>query len=230
MAGTESFPMEAFDAWAPVETHPWVIGDFVWTGMDYLGEAGIGNVQTVPDSVNLPFGMPWPWFNAFCGDIDLCGFKKPQSYYRDVVWNLSSLEMAVHSPVPEGITEKPSGWGWPDERQSWTWPGLDGKTMRVSVYSRCPEASLELNGRNLGKKTCSRESKWTAVFDVPYSPGVLQAYGWMDGKKIVSRSLRTAGPGRGIRLIPDRNVIRPDRNDWLTSRSRSSMHQNSRAG
>jgi len=213
MVGTESFPMEAFESWNPVEKNPWVIGDFVWTGMDYLGEAGIGNVQAVPDSVNPQFGMPWPWFNAFCGDIDLCGFKKPQSYYRDVVWDRSSLEMAVHAPMAEGLVEKPSLWGWPDERRSWTWPGLEAKIMKVSVYSRCPEVRLELNGEPVGEKRISPDSKWTAVFDVPYSPGILRASGLVDGKEAVSRSLRTAGPAHRIRLIPDRNVIRPDRND-----------------
>lgn len=213
MAGTESFPMEAFDSWNQVEAHPWVIGDFVWTGMDYLGEAGIGNVQAVPDSVNPSFGMPWPWFNAYCGDIDLCGFKKPQSYYRDVLWDQSQLEMAVHAPVPAGLAEKPSLWGWPDERQSWTWPGEEGKALRVSVYSRCPSVSLELNGERIGEKPSSADSKWTAVFDVPYAPGILRASGCVDGTETVSRSLRTAGPGRRIRLTPDRNIIRAERND-----------------
>ena len=61
--------------------------------------------------------MPWPWFNAWCGDIDVCGFKKPQSFYRDVVWRRSQIEMMVHTPIPEGSRERVSGWGWPDEAQ-----------------------------------------------------------------------------------------------------------------
>jgi len=213
MAGTESIPMEAFDNWRQVETQPWVIGDFVWTAMDYLGEAGIGNVQAVPDSVNPAFGMPWPWFNAYCGDIDLCGFKKPQSFYRDVVWNRSDLEMAVHAPIPEGLTEKSSYWGWPDERQSWTWPGQEGKLLKVSVYSRCALVRLELNGNRIGEKPVSADSKWTAVFDVPYAPGILRASGHIDEKESVVRSFRTSGSGRRIRLTADRNLIRCDRND-----------------
>jgi beta-galactosidase len=204
--------MEAFDSWNRVEA-PWVIGDFVWTGMDYLGEAGIGNALAVPDSINPPFGMPWPWFNAYCGDLDLCGFKKPQSYYRDVLWGQSRLEMAVHAPIPAGLVEKPSLWGWPDERQSWTWPGEEGKALRVSVYSRCQSVRLELNGEKIGEKQLSADSKWTAVFDVPYAPGILRASGRVDGRETVSRSLRTAGPGHRIRLTPDRNIIRADRND-----------------
>jgi beta-galactosidase len=213
MAGTESVPMEAFENWRQAETQPWVIGDFVWTAMDYLGEAGIGNAQAVPDSINPAFGMPWPWFNAFCGDIDLCGFKKPQSYYRDVVWNRSNLEMAVHSPVPEGLTEKPSYWGWPDERQSWTWPGQEGKNLKVSVYSRGALVRLALNGNRIGEKPVSADTKWTAVFDVPFAPGTLTASAYDDGKEIASRSFNTAGSGYRVRLAPDRSLLRRNRND-----------------
>ena len=88
---------------------PYVIGDFVWTGMDYLGEAGIG--QASLDSVQMAF----PWFNGYCGDLDLIGSKKPQSFYRDVVWGRSQLEMAVEQPAPEGHEWVLSKWGWRNE-------------------------------------------------------------------------------------------------------------------
>jgi beta-galactosidase len=213
MLGTESFPLEAFENWREVERNPWVIGDFVWTGMDYLGESGIGNAQFVPDSAKIEFAMPWPWFNAYCGDIDICGFKKPQSYFRDVVWGRSLLEMAVHAPAPDGLREKVSLWGWPDERQSWTWPGEEGKTLRVSVYSRCPSVHLELNGIPVAEKSVSEEMKWTAQFDVPYSPGELRATGFMDGRPAASKSFRTAGAPKRLKLTSDRSAIRSDRND-----------------
>ena len=75
MVCTESFPSDVFNGWTKVETHPYVIGDFVWTAINYLGESGIGH--TVLDNEKNGQLMPWPWFNAFCGDLDLCGFKKP---------------------------------------------------------------------------------------------------------------------------------------------------------
>ena len=80
--------------------------------------------------------MTFPWFNAWCGDIDLIGGKKPQSYYRDIVWNRSKMEMLVHSPVPEGHKEAISYWGWPDELPSYTFPGAEGKQLQVHVYTR----------------------------------------------------------------------------------------------
>ena len=211
MMATESYPKDFFDYWTLVEKHPYIIGDFVWTAMDYFGESGIGHTWLSNEKDS--FLEPWPWHNAWCGDIDVCGFKKPQSYYRDVVWGRSQIEMAVHSPMPEGIHENVSGWGWPNETRSWNWPGRDGKLMQVAIYSRCDSVRLELNGKVIGEKPVSAATKLTAKFDVPYQPGELRAFGLMNGKVIANVSLRTAGEPKEIRLTADRYAIRADRND-----------------
>ena len=211
MVTTESFPKDLFDYWTAVENHPYVIGDFVWTAMDYLGESGIGHAGL--DHPKHEWNQPWPWFNAFCGDLDLCGFKKPQSYYRDVVWKQSPLTMAVHAPVPAGRTEKISDWGWPDEQQSWTWPGQEGKPLQVAVYSRCEKVRLELNGKIIGEKPVSEATKLTVHFEVPYAPGELRATGFIGGKEIAHVSFHTTGAPEKLRLTPDRSIIRNDRND-----------------
>ena len=183
---------------------PWVIGDFVWTSWDYLGETGIGNA--IGNSANR-----YPWFDAWCGDIDICGFKKPQHYYRDVVWGDSKIALAVHAPIPDGQRERVSGWGWPDERQSWTWPGSEGKTLDVTVYSSCQSVRLELDGKVIATQPVN--NKMVARFKVPYQPGELRAIGLINGKRVASASLRTAGEPAKIRLIADRSKIRADRND-----------------
>ena len=72
------------------------------------------------------FTPPYPWFNSYCGDIDLIGNKKPQSYFRDVVWRRSKIEMAVQRPHPAGLHRTRQLWGWSDELRSWTWPGFEG--------------------------------------------------------------------------------------------------------
>ena len=210
MAGTESFPMEAFENWQQVEKNSWVIGDFVWTGMDYLGESGIGHVYY---DKNASFSMPWPWYNAWCGDIDITGQKKAQSYFRDVVWGRSNLEMAVHEPLPAGKKEGISYWGWPAEYQSWTWPGEEGDTMQVSVYSRCQEVRLELNGKVIGQKQTTDKTKLTAKFTVPYSEGELKAIGITNGKEIATKVFKTAGKPSHLILSADRTRIKADRND-----------------
>ena len=211
MMATESYPKDFFDYWSYVEKHPYIIGDFVWTAMDYYGESGIGHA--VPSTEQDSFLMPWPWHNAWCGDIDVCGFKKPQSYYRDVVWQRSQIELMVHTPLPGGAWDRVSGWGWPDESRSWNWPGQEGKPLQVAVYSRCDSVRLELNGKVIGEKPVSPATKLTAKFDVPYQPGELRAIGLINGKEVAKTTLKTAGEPQAIRLTADRSAICADRND-----------------
>jgi len=210
MMGTESFPLQAFENWQKVEQHPYVIGDFVWTAMDYLGETGIGHTEL--DKLSK-FAMEFPWFNAWCGDIDLIGGKKPQSYYRDVLWNRSKLEMLVHSPVPEGHKEAISFWGWPDESAAYTFPGADGKPLQVHVYTKYDSVRLVLNGITIGVQKASDQTKLTASFNINYEPGELKAVGLKNGKAVDSVVLKTAGKAAGIRLVADRKNIHANQND-----------------
>jgi len=210
MMGTESFPLQAFENWQKVEQHPYVIGDFVWTAMDYLGETGIGHTEL--DKLSK-FAMEFPWFNAWCGDIDLIGGKKPQSYYRDVLWNRSKLEMLVHSPVPEGHKEAISFWGWADESAAYTFPGADGKPLQVHVYTKYDSVRLVLNGITIGVQNASDQTKLTASFNINYEPGELKAVGLKNGKAVDSVVLKTAGKAAGIRLVADRKNIHANQND-----------------
>lgn len=211
MMGTESFPMEAFENWQQVKEHPYVIGDFVWTAMDYLGETGIGH--TGLDSTPGFQLQTFPWFNSWCGDIDLIGGKKPQSYFRDVVWNLSKMEMLVHKPVAGGHKEAVSAWGWPDEVHSYTFPGDEGKTMQIHVFTSHPKVRLLLNDKFIGEQNVSDSTRLTATFNIHYEPGVLKAIALKDGIAVDSVILQTAGKPVEIKLSPDRRVINANAND-----------------
>ena len=211
MMGTESFPMEAFDNWQQVKEHPYVIGDFVWTAMDYLGETGIGH--TGLDSTPGFQLQTFPWFNSWCGDIDLIGGKKPQMYYRDVVWGQSKMEMLVHKPVPEGHKEAVSAWGWLDEVHSYTFPGDEGKAMQVHVYTNYPIVRLQLNGKTIGEQNASEATKLTATFHITYQPGVLKAIAVENGVAVDSVILQTAGKPAQIKLTADRAAIHANRYD-----------------
>ena len=212
--GTETFAKEAFQNWQMVEKHPYVIGDFVWTAMDYMGETAIGHSllqpKTAKDSTIAVF--PWPWFNAYCGDLDLIGFKKPQSHYRDVVWRNRPIELTVHSPIPAGMKETVTNWGWPDEQPSWTWPGAEGQSLQVRVFSRSPLVKLELNGKLIGEQAMA-DTTITATFAVPYQPGTLKATSFEKGRPTGSVELITAGKPHRLQLKADRSTIRSDRND-----------------
>jgi len=211
MVATETFPTDAFNGWSKVQSLPYVIGDFVWTAMDYLGESGIGHALL--DNEKNSQLMPWPWFDAWCGDLDICGFKKAQSYYRDVVWGRAGLAIGVHTPLPPGRSEKVSAWGWPEELDTWTWTAPRGQPLMVNVYTRCEKVRLELNGKKVDEKLVSASTRLTARFEVPYVPGTLRAIGYINGKEAASLVLRSAGPPKKLRLTVDRPEIHADRND-----------------
>jgi len=235
MLGTESLPIQTAEIWETVNNCPYVLGDFVWTGMDYLGEAGIGAARLsprpnpigsppkppeIPAGLDLPFppdtsfvGTDFPWFNAYCGDIDLIGNKKPQSYFHDVVWGRSKLEMAVRRTLPEGRKEEITAWGWFDEVRSWTWPGEEGLPVTVRVYSTGDQVRLLLNGKEVGSAAVSAKTKLTAEFSVPYAPGELKAIALKDGNPIAELSFKTTGSPYRITLHADRSDLKRDRND-----------------
>ncbi len=212
MAGTESFPLEAFESWDAVERLPYVIGDFVWTGYDYLGESGIGRAYVEGEEPGEFLGA-WPWHVAGCGDIDLLGHRKPQSFYREALWRKGVLQVAVHRPLPEGKKEKLTQWGWPDVASHWTWPGQEGKTVKVAVYSSCDRVAVELNGRAVGEKPTTKAEKHRAEFELAYQPGELEASCLGPGDPKTRVRLETAGSPAKLRLVADREEIRASRND-----------------
>ena len=212
MMGTESYAKDALKNWNQVEKHPYVIGDFVWTAMDHLGETGLGNSRI--DSGNRRGGLlqPFPWFNSWGGDIDLTGEKKPQLYYRDIVWRTKPVHMLIHKHVPAGMKETVSDWGWPDELPYFYFPGSEGKVLKVNVYTRYTEVRLELNGKIIEQKNVSMDNL-TATFEITYQPGTLKAIALKDGKAIDSVVLVTPGKPFGIRLTADRKKISANHND-----------------
>jgi len=213
---TESFPRDVFDYWAMVDEFPYIIGDFVWTALDYLGESGIGRwyFRDPKNPGPVTWGGDYPWHGSDCGDIDICGFRKAQSHYRNIVWDRGEkLYMGVRRPVPEGKELFVTRWGvWP-VYHSWTWPGMEGKPLEVEVYSRCDSVRLYLGEELIGEKPTTRAEKFMAKFRVPYAPGVLKAAGIQSGKPIAESVLRTSGEAVRIRLTPDRTMLRADGQD-----------------
>lgn len=216
MYAAESYPNEALENWNAVERLPYVIGDFVWTAMDYLGESGIGHTGYVDASTTLSTDqdaahMPWPVWNAWCGDLDLIGDKKPQSLYRDVVWRRSPLEILVHEPVPSGKKEKVGSWGWPAELPTWNWAGQEGQPLQVAVYTRAQRVRLELNGRVLGEQDVDPDKDITARFSVPWEAGSLKATAFNADKIVATKELRTTGPAARLLVSPETSKVHADR-------------------
>lgn len=211
MVGTETYPDKAYENYNLAEKHPYVIGDFVWTAFDYMGEAAVGN-NKYNSTKDYKHNLGWPWFNAYCGNIDLIGNKKTSSWYRDVVWRNRPIAMAVHAPIPDGMVENITSFGWPDETLSWTWPGAEGKSLQVRVFSRAPVVRLLLNGKIIGEQEI-KQGDIIAVFTVPYQPGTLKAVNVENGKETDALVFKTTGTPKRIRLIADRTAIHAGRND-----------------
>ena len=121
MYGSESYPNAVAAIWNTIDRLPYVIGDFEWTAIDYIGEAGLGHALERSDRGRWIQLLAWPWYNAWCGDIDITGVKKPQSYYRDVVWGKRTIAMAVRPSVTDGEYEDALGWCWTAEENHWNW-------------------------------------------------------------------------------------------------------------
>ena len=124
---TESYPRDAFRSWATVADNPYIIGDIVWTGLDYLGESGIGRNYYEgerPGEHYVSGGQP-EWHGAYCGDVDITGWRKPISHYRQILWENSSLSTlhsslsTLNSPLPlEGESEGASSLSNPNSSLS----------------------------------------------------------------------------------------------------------------
>ena len=205
---TESYPRDAFRNWAVANDFPYVVGDIVWTGLDYLGESGIGRYYyegEKPGEHWLDGGFP-EWHGAYCGDVDITGWRKPISHYREMLWNEDTpLYMAVKEPNGYHGDIKTTMWNvWPTW-ESWTWPGWEGKPIEVEVYTHQPEVKLYLNDQLIGTKQVSRETEFKAVFSVSYKAGTLRAEA--GGESV---TLKTAGEPARLRLTPDRTVMSAD--------------------
>lgn len=212
---TESYPRDAFNNWRMVRDHVYIIGDFVWTALDYLGESGIGRYYYPGETRGEHWESDlYPWHGAYCGDIDLTGWRKPVSHYRNLLWNnTEKLYMAVREPNPDNGEIKETLWSvWPTW-ESWTWPGHEGKNIQVEIYSKYPRVRLFLNYKLVGEQPTTLEQQYKATFTLPYAPGLIKAVGVEDNKELESTILKTSGDAAKINLIADRTKIMADGQD-----------------
>lgn len=206
---TESYPRDAFANWKLVNDNKYIIGDFVWTALDYLGESGIGRYFYKGETEGQHYERDiYPWHGAYCGDIDLTGWRKPISHYRDLLYNENKkLYMAVKEPNGYFGEIKETIWSvWPTW-ESWTWPGHENKNIEIEVYSRYPSVRLYVNGKLTGELPTSLNEQFKAVFTIPYSPGSIKAVGVKDGKEVQAVYLETAGKPSKLQVKADRKEI-----------------------
>ena len=205
--GTETYPADIVRLWRIVEENPHMIGDFTWAGYDYLGEAGCG-IFHYDGGAN--FSSIYPERTAYIGDLDLLGNRRPISYLREIVYGLRKAPyLAVLRMEHNGQTSSKTPWMFKDNLASWTWPGFEGQTASVDVYSASEEVELFLNGASLGRRTVV---DFTATYSVPYAPGELKAVGYTGGVCDGEFTLRTAQNAQ-LTLTADRKTLQANGED-----------------
>lgn len=211
LVGSETTPLQIAGNWGIITREPTAIGDFTWTGWDYIGEAGIGKMEYREDGAADGFMGAYPWYIAYCSDIDITGFRRPMSYYRQIVFG-ERMEpyIAVDYPKNYGKTLIPGMWETFNAFSGWSWEGYEGKPVRVNVFGAGDRFTLALNGREVAAGTLEGMKGWA---DIPYEPGELTAVTYADGKETGRTTLISAkGPVR-LSVRADRQVIRADDTD-----------------
>jgi len=208
ICGSETFPKDIANNWKLVKENGHVIGDFTWTGWDYLGESGIGRVTYGESGLGQGASSEYPWLTGHCGDIDITGHRRPVSYYREIVFGLR------HNPYiavqrPEHYGEKPNmmPWSWSDSISSWSFEGYEGKPVKVEVYSGADEVELLVNGESVGKAGAGEANNFKAEFDIIYIPGEIVAVAYIDGRETGRTSLMSAGSALNLKVEVDRTQI-----------------------
>lgn len=203
--GSETFPQDIYKNWQAVKKYHYLVGDFMWTAWDYLGEAGLGAWSYTG---GMPFNRPWPWLLAGAGVIDITGIPDASCKYAAVVWGLEKDPVIGVKPANHpGVRPSKSVWRGTNAILSWSWAGCEGNRTEVEVYSDQPTVELFLNGKSCGKKK-TKENK--AIFRLKYAPGTLEAVSYdASGKESGRRALKSAESGLRIGVHPEKAAAKP---------------------
>ena len=178
MVGSETYPKQIAENWAAILQSPAVLGDFTWTGWDYLGEV-------------MP---PFPNLVSPAGDLTAIGVRRPVSYYREIVFGLKKGPViAVQNPARYGCDRNFGPWQYTDCAFNYTYPGAEGKPIMIQVYGGGDAVELFQNGKSLGKKPCGKETEFEVQYNTVYEPGELVAVAYENGTEIGRCALQTAG-------------------------------------
>jgi len=196
MYQSESAGKYLFDNWMKMIDNEFLCGDFIWTGIDYLGEVGCGR--------ELNSHKRYPAYIASCGSLEHTLFPKPRYYYTQVFWK---EEPVVSINVQKKLPYKTSSWGFQPAIASWNWDRPKGEVCTVDVYSNCDEVELLHNGKSLGRKRTSRKEAYTAQWKVPYIKGELKALAYRSGKLVKEDLIQTANKPSKIKMTVDRDTL-----------------------
>lgn len=212
ICSSETFPSKIGANWKLVESLPYVIGDFMWTAWDYIGEAGVG--MPFYGSKQAPFSKPYPCMLANCGCFDITGYPEVQAYYSTIVWGQYDKPYIAVRPLNHAGEDYTVGkWRLTDAIHSWSWNGCEGKQAEIEVYGNGDEVELFKDGISLGRK---QFENCRAFFNTEYSAGELKAVMYKDETEVSSDMLTTAGKETILTVEPEQTVLTPDGDiTWL---------------
>jgi len=201
----------SYAQWLAGQKNDYVAGEFIWTGFDYLGEAGIGDVGA--DCEFWKKWPGWPWFGASCGLFDICGFQNEGYWFRRALWTDEPIVyIAVETDPQAKNRDVCSFWAWPKVAHHWNHQ-TEGDTLVVHVYTNVPDVELKLNGQSLGSKHWNIDNEAFLIWNIPYKKGVLEAIGKLPDGKTVTNKVETASQPFKIQLVPDRKSIKANNQD-----------------
>ena len=203
--GSETFPQDIWRNWQMVRKYPYLVGDFMWTSWDYLGEAGLGAWSYTG---GMPFNRPYPWILGGAGVIDILGIPDGSCKYASTVWGLEGDPVIAVRPANHpGVRPSKSVWRGTNAIMSWSWAGCDGNKTTVEVYSDQDKVELLINGKSAGRKKV-KECK--AFFKVRYSAGTVTAVAYdASGRETGRSELKSAGALFKIAVRPEKTEVRP---------------------
>jgi beta-galactosidase len=206
--GSETFCSDAYTFWEMAKANPRIVGDFVWAGMDYLGEVGIGawEYDDYAPKDNQEIG----WVSAGSGRIDLVGTPLAEAAYTKVAFELEKNPRIAVRPVNHTKSKhSPSAWKMSNCIESWAWNGCDGNEAYVEVYARANKVKLFINGKQVGEKVLKKGC--LTSFNVTYESGEITAVSYDKvGKEIGKSTLRTAKEETMIHIMPEVEEVNKD--------------------
>lgn len=204
IVGSETFCNDAYRFYEFAKENKGVIGDFVWAGMDYLGEVGVGSWEYRDYAPNFTHQVGW--VSAGSGRVDLIGNELAEAKYTKVAFEIDNIHIAV-VPVNHAFEpHSPSAWKMTNAIESWSWDDLDGKKTIVEVYARAHKIALYVNSKKLGEKKLKNDCR--AIFRTRYYRGQILAIAYDEqGKEIARTSLESAKEETKLTLLPENEKI-----------------------
>ena len=205
--GSETFCSDAYRFWELAKDNPRLIGDFVWSGFDYLGEVMVGSWEFAEYAKNFEAGLGW--MSAGSGRIDLTGKPLGEALYTRVAFEQAQGPfLAVRPLCHDSKRHSPSAWKMTNAMPSWSWQGCEGKKAHVEVYARAAQVELLLNGKSVGKQSMKNNCLFT--FRVPYENGTLEAVAYdASGKEMGRCTLKTAEAETVLQAVPEETQVKP---------------------